>query len=85
MARSTARAVRGASGMVTTLPPPRVMTMVRCPFQARGLDIGADGLGDAEPVESEQEDQRVLAGWAEPGGDQQSAEFVAVQAGGGDS
>ena len=31
MARSIARAVRGASGMVTTLPPLRVITRVRCP------------------------------------------------------
>ena len=30
-ARSMARALRGASGMVTTLPPLRVMTRVRCP------------------------------------------------------
>jgi hypothetical protein len=31
MARSIARAVRGASGMVTTLPRLRVTTKVRCP------------------------------------------------------
>ena len=31
MARSIARAVRGASGMVTTLPPLRVIVRVRCP------------------------------------------------------
>ena len=31
MARSIARAVRGASGMVTTLPPLRVIVSVRCP------------------------------------------------------
>ncbi len=31
MARSIARAVRGANGMVTTLPPLRVVTSVRCP------------------------------------------------------
>src|SRR5215472_5770269 len=30
-AKSIARAVRGASGIVTTLPPLRVMTKVRCP------------------------------------------------------
>jgi hypothetical protein len=51
-------------------------------FQAQGLDIGAGGLRDAQPVEGEQGDQRMLAGRPEPGGDQQSAEFVAVQAGG---
>ena len=31
MARSIARAVRGASGIVTTLPPLRVIVSVRCP------------------------------------------------------
>ena len=31
IAKSIARAVRGASGMVTTLPPLRVITKVRCP------------------------------------------------------
>ena len=48
-------------------------------LQAQVLDVGAGGFGDAQPVESEQGDQRVLGGRAEPGGDQQSAELVAVQ------
>jgi hypothetical protein len=51
-------------------------------FQAQGLDVGAGGLGDAQAVEGEQGDQGMLAGRAEPGGDQQRAELVAVQAGG---
>ena len=51
-------------------------------FEAQGLDIGAGGFGDAEPVESQQGDQRMLGGRAEPRGDQQSAELVAVQADG---
>ena len=45
IARSIARAVRGASGMVTTLPPLRVMTRVRCPrSMPRRLDVRAGGL-----------------------------------------
>jgi hypothetical protein len=46
------------------------------------LDIGAGGLGDAQSVEGQQGDQRVLRRGAESGGDQQCAELVAVQAGG---
>ena len=40
------------------------------------------GLRHAQPVEREQGDQRVLGGRAEPGGDQERAELVAVQGGG---
>jgi hypothetical protein len=44
-ARSIARAVRGASGMVTTLPPLRVMTRVRSPRSVpRALDVCAGRL-----------------------------------------
>jgi len=46
------------------------------------LDVGAGGLRYAQPVEGEQGDQGVLGGRAEPGGDQQGAELVAVQGGG---
>ena len=49
-------------------------------FQAEVLDVGADGFGDPQPVQGEQGDQRVLGWRAEPGGDQQGAELVAVQA-----
>ncbi len=49
------------------------------PLDAHGLDVGAGGLGDAQPVEGQQRDQRMLGGPAEPGGDQQSAELVTVQ------
>jgi hypothetical protein len=51
-------------------------------LDAQGLDVGAGGFGDAQPVEGEQGDQGVLGGRAEPGGDQQGAELVAVQPGG---
>jgi len=46
------------------------------------LDVGAGRLGHPQPVEGEQGDQRVLACRAEPGGDQERAELVAVQGGG---
>jgi hypothetical protein len=51
-------------------------------FDAQGLDVGAGGLGDPQPVEGEQGDQRVLSRCAEPGGDKQRAELVAVRPGG---
>ena len=41
MARSITRAVRGANGMVTTLPPLRVMTRVRCPRSTPKASISA--------------------------------------------
>jgi hypothetical protein len=47
-------------------------------FHAQGLDVGAGGFRDAQPVEGEQGDQCVLGGRAQPGGGQQSAELVAV-------
>ena len=43
------------------------------------LDVRAGGFGDPQPVEREQRDQRMLGRRAEPGGDQQGAELVAVQ------
>jgi hypothetical protein len=48
-------------------------------LQAQVLDAGAGGFGHAQPVQREQRDQRMLERRPEPGGDQQSAEFVAVQ------
>jgi hypothetical protein len=50
-------------------------------FQAQLLDIGAGGFRYPQPVEREQGDQRMLGGRAEPGGDQERAELVAVQGG----
>ena len=44
------------------------------------LDVGPDGFGDPQPVQRQQGDQRVLSGGAEPGGDEQRPDFVAVQA-----
>jgi hypothetical protein len=51
-------------------------------LQAQVLDVRARGLRDPQPVQREQGDQRVLGGRAEPGGDQERAELVAVQGGG---
>jgi hypothetical protein len=48
-------------------------------LDAQGLDAGAGGFGDAQPVERQQGDQRMPGGYAEPSGDQQRAELVAVQ------
>jgi len=48
-------------------------------LQAEVVDVGAGGLGNPQPVQREQGDQRMLGRRAEPGGDQQRAELVAVQ------
>ena len=83
MTRLIARAVCGASGMVTTLPPWRVIVTVPVAgFQIEVLNVGAGGLGDSQPVRREQRDQRVLCRRPEPGGYQWRAELVAVERGG---
>jgi hypothetical protein len=51
-------------------------------FQIEVLDVGAGGLGDPQPVQREQRDQRMLCRRPEPGGCQQRAELVAVERGG---
>src|SRR6516225_3662526 len=51
-------------------------------LDAQVLDVGAGGFGDPQPVECQQRDQCVLAWRAQPGGNQQRAQLVAVQAGG---
>jgi hypothetical protein len=54
----------------------------QCPvpgIEAEVVDVRAGGLGDPQPVQGEQRDQRMLSRRAEPRGDQQRAEFVAVQ------
>jgi hypothetical protein len=51
-------------------------------FQAEVLDVRTGGLRYPQPVEGEQGNQRVVSGRAEPGGDQESPGFVAVQGGG---
>jgi hypothetical protein len=51
-------------------------------LDAEVLDVRAGGLRYPQPVEGQQRDQRMLDRRAEPGGDQQRAELVAVQPGG---
>jgi len=46
---------------------------------AQVLDVGAGGLGDPQPVQREQRDQRMLERRSQPRGDRQRAELVAVQ------
>jgi hypothetical protein len=41
----------------------------------------ASGLGDPQPVQRQQRDQRVLGGLAKSGGDQQRTKLVAIQPG----
>lgn len=43
------------------------------------LDVGADGLGYAQPVERQERDERMLARRAEPCRYQQRARFVTIQ------
>ena len=50
-------------------------------FHAQVLDVGAGRLRHPQPVQRQQQDQRVLCRRAETGGDQQRAELVAVQGG----
>jgi hypothetical protein len=49
-------------------------------FGPEGFDVRTGGFGHAQPVEGEQRDQRMLGRGAEPGGDEQGADFVAVPA-----
>jgi hypothetical protein len=79
MARSIVRAVRGASGRVTTLPPLRVMVRVRCHVRGRGARYRRRSPRRPQPVQGEQRDQRVPGRRAEASRCQQRAEFVAVQ------
>jgi hypothetical protein len=52
------------------------------PLDPHRLDVGAGRLGDPQPVQGQQGDQRVLGSRAEAGGGEQGAELVAVQRGG---
>ena len=47
-------------------------------LDARGLDVGADSFGHAQPVERQQRDQRVLGRLTESGGNEPRAQLVAV-------
>jgi hypothetical protein len=78
-----ARAVRGASGMVTSLPLLRGDHQGPvAPLDPHRLDVGAGRLGDPQPVQGQQGDQRMPGSRAEAGCDEQGAELAAVQRGG---
>ena len=83
MARSIARAVRGASGMVTILPPLRRTVRVRCPRSRPRASMSAPRASEIRsPLIASSEIRACSFGCAEPGGDEQRADFVAVQADG---
>jgi hypothetical protein len=83
IARSIARATRGASGMVTTLPPSRSTVSVAVTArEAERFDVGAERLGHAQTNDGQKRDERVLPRRGETGSDEERAHLVAIQAGG---
>src|SRR5262245_13168744 len=50
-------------------------------FGPKRFDVGASGFGYSQPVEGHERDQGMFVGGADPGGDEQGADFVAFQAG----
>jgi hypothetical protein len=48
-------------------------------FEAESFDIGADRLGDPQPIQRQQAHERVITGTAQSGSDQHGAHLVAVQ------
>jgi hypothetical protein len=68
----------GMTGYVTTVPPLRAMTSVRCPRSTPRFSTLAPVASESpQAVERQRGDQCMLARWAQLG-DQQRAEFVAV-------
>ena len=66
--------------MVTCLPPLRTILSVRCPtLEVEGVDVGAEGFGDPQPVEGQQRRQGVVTGRSEAGLDEEGPELIAVQ------
>ena len=61
MARSIVRAVRGASGMVTTLPPLRVIVSVRCPRSRPRCSMSAPVAAIRQAVAVSSDDRGVMA------------------------
>jgi hypothetical protein len=51
------------------------------PFEPKVLDVGAKSLGDPQPVQRQQADQRVIPAAGQPG-HQHGADLVAIQASG---
>lgn len=50
------------------------------PLDAEGLDVGSDRFGHSQPVQRQQRDQCMLSRRAQPGGDKERSDLVAVQA-----
>ena len=78
MARSTARAVRGARGHgydLATLAQDGERAVA--PLEPEGLDVGADSFRDPQAVQCQQRNERVLDRRPQPGRDEQGAHFVA--------
>ena len=79
-ARSIARAVRGASGMVTTLPPLRVMVSVRCPRSRPSASILAPVASETRrPLSASREMSACSAAVPRPAATSRAPELVAVQ------
>ena len=69
-----------ARGMRTILPPLcRWGDGPVAPFDAHVLDVGPEGLEDAQTVEGEQRDQGVIPRVADPGDDEDASDLVAVE------
>jgi hypothetical protein len=80
MARSTALAVRGANGTVTTLPPLRTTVRVRWPLSMPRASMSAPIASETRrPFRARSEIRACSGCGAEAGGDQQRAYFIAVE------
>jgi hypothetical protein len=76
------RATLGARGKVTGLATLAYHgERAVAALESEGFDVGADRLGDPQPIRCQQRDQDVVTDRAQPSGDQDGAEFVAVEVG----
>ena len=83
MARSIARAVRGASGMVTTLPPLRVITRVRCPRSMPMASMSAPVASETRsPLRASREISACSAGGPSPAATSSAPSSLRSSAGG---
>ena len=80
MARSIARAVTGASGMMALAALAGDGQVPVAALGSQGFDVRAGSLGHAQPVEGQQRDQRVLGRGAETGGLEVAGELLDVGA-----
>jgi hypothetical protein len=69
--------------MVTILPPLRTMVRVRCPRSSPSRSMVAPIASETRsPLSCQQQDQRMIGGASQAGGDEQCAHLIAVKAGG---